>query len=83
VLCCCVTVAIIKLLHRTVHGIQYRVCAHGARHQCTEGQPNKAVRCQHMYCSYTVTVHYSTGAMEDNILAAVCPLGYESCAKPQ
>ena len=37
-----------------------------------------------MYCSYTVTVHYSTGTMEDNILAAVCPpLGYESCAKPQ
>ena len=36
-----------------------------------------------MYCSYTVTVHYSTGTMEDNILAAVCPLGYESCVTPQ
>ena len=37
-----------------------------------------------MYCSYTVTGHYSiTGTIEDNILAAVCPLGYESCVTPQ
>ena len=48
VLCCCGTVATIKLLYRSVHVIQYRVCAHGARHQCTEGhyrtvQPHKAV----------------------------------------
>ena len=43
-----------------------------------------SVRCQHMYCSYTVTAHYSiTGTIEDNILAAVCPLGYESCVTPQ
>ena len=43
-----------------------------------------SVRCQHMYCGYTVTVHYSiTGTIEDNILAAVCPLGYESCVTPQ
>ena len=37
-----------------------------------------------MYCSYTVTVHYSiTDTIEDTILAAVCPLGYESCVTPQ
>ena len=94
VLCCCGTVATIKLMYRTVHVIQYRVCAHGARHQCTEGHYRTAVqyslikqfsvRCQHMYCSYTVTVHYSiTDTIEDTILAAVCPLGYESCVTPQ
>ena len=58
VLCCCVTVAIIKLLHRTVHGIQYRVCAHGARHQCTEGQPNKAVRTN--TCTVATLLRYTT-----------------------
>ena len=37
-----------------------------------------------MYCSYTVTVRYSiTGTIEDNILAAAFPLGYESCVTPQ
>ena len=37
-----------------------------------------------MHCSYTVTAHYSiTDTIEDNILAAVFQLGYESCVTPQ
>ena len=85
VLCCCGTVATIKLLYRTVHVIQYRVCAHGARHQSVQKETSTVQPYKAQYSvQYTVTVHYSiTDTIEDYILTAVFPLRYESCVTPQ